>query len=109
MWHKILPVILFLGYLFADDSWKVYDDSEIAVIHITLDPEDFQWIYENVQSDSLHPATVHFRTLILMKRLILLVSACGEILLETQQKNPSNWISIILLMVGIFMDWKSST
>ena len=61
MWHKILPVILFLGYLFADDSWKVYDDSEIAVIHITLDPEDFQWIYENVQSDSLHPATVHFQ------------------------------------------------
>ena len=61
MWHKILPVILFLGYSFADDSWKVYDDSEIAVIHITLDPEDFQWIYENVQSDSLHPATVHFQ------------------------------------------------
>jgi len=31
------------------------------VIRIEVAEEDLDWIYENVQSDSLHPATVHFK------------------------------------------------
>ena len=61
MRHKIFQIIFFIGFLSADDSWKVYDDSEIALVHISLAPEDLQWIYDNVQSDSLHPATIHFQ------------------------------------------------
>ena len=61
MRHKIFQIIFFIGFLSADDSWKVYDDSEIALVHISLAPENLQWIYDNVQSDSLHPATIHFQ------------------------------------------------
>jgi len=44
----------------ADESWKLYDDSEVATIEITIDPLALEWIYANVWSDSLHNATVHF-------------------------------------------------
>ena len=49
--------------LYADDSWKVYDDTEIATINITIDADDLEWMYnwQNVESDSLHPATIHFQ------------------------------------------------
>ena len=45
----------------ADESWKLYDDSEVAVIEIEMDPLDLQWMYENVASDSIHPCTVLFQ------------------------------------------------
>lgn len=62
MSNKFLIFLVLLNtWLFADDSWKVYDDSKIAEIHITIDPEDLEWIYENVESDSLHPATIQFQ------------------------------------------------
>lgn len=44
----------------SDDSWKLYDDSQVAEIYITIDPEDLDWIYNNVHSDSLHPASFRF-------------------------------------------------
>ena len=49
--------------LYADDSWKVYDETEIATINITIDADDLEWMYnwQNVESDSLHPATIHFQ------------------------------------------------
>jgi len=47
--------------LFPNDSYMLYDDSEVALIEITVAPEDLVWMYENVQSDSLHEATVHFQ------------------------------------------------
>jgi hypothetical protein len=37
----------------------VYDDSEVMLVEITVDSESLDWIYANVQSDSLHPAIVH--------------------------------------------------
>ncbi len=64
MKHTIIKLIIFafgfLSLLLADDSWKLYDDSEVDVIEITIDPEDLIWIYANVESDSVHPATVHY-------------------------------------------------
>ena len=53
---KILTVILFLSFIFSDNSWKVYDESDLAYIHITIDPEDLEWMYDNVESDSMHVA-----------------------------------------------------
>jgi len=52
-----------MGLIYADESWKVYDDSEIAIVNITLDQDDLEWMYdwENVESDSLHPASIHFQ------------------------------------------------
>ena len=47
--------------IFPRESYKLYDDSEVAVIKIEVASEDLEWIYDNVQSDSLHPATVHFK------------------------------------------------
>ena len=58
---KVLTVTLFLSFIFSDDSWKVYDDSDLAYIHITIDPEDLEWMYDNVESDSMHVATFQFQ------------------------------------------------
>ena len=59
---KLYWALLLLGViLYGDESWKVYDDSEIAIIHITLNPDDLEWMYENVHSDSLHTAEIHFQ------------------------------------------------
>lgn len=44
-----------------DESWKLYDDSEVARIDITIDPVSLEWIYQNVQSDSEFVATFHFQ------------------------------------------------
>ncbi|MBL7135844.1 MAG: CotH kinase family protein [Candidatus Marinimicrobia bacterium] len=51
----LVPVLL-LG----SDSWKIYDDSQVAIVEITVDPSSLDWMYQNVESDSLHLATVHF-------------------------------------------------
>ncbi len=53
-------VLIFLcSFLMADNSWMIYDDTEVDVVEIIIDPEDLDWIYDNVESDSLHPAVVH--------------------------------------------------
>lgn len=62
-------IVLLLGFVYPflisiaqnDDSWKVYDDSEIAVINITMNSADLNWMYENPESDSMHLAQVHFQ------------------------------------------------
>ena len=46
-----------------DESWKLYDDSIVARIDITIDPDTLAWMYEeeNVQSDIEHYAVFHFQ------------------------------------------------
>ena len=46
--------------MFGSESWKLYDDSQVAIVEITVDLEDLDWIYDNVHSDSLHPAGFRF-------------------------------------------------
>ena len=61
--YIILSVFLLIVSARADDSWKIYDDSEMAIINISIDQGDLEWMYqwENVESDSVHPATIHFQ------------------------------------------------
>ena len=59
--NRFIFSLIFLSFLFGDESWKVYDDSQMAIIEITVDPENLIWIYENVESDSFHLATIHFQ------------------------------------------------
>ena len=59
--NRFIFSLIILSFLLGDESWKVYDDSEMAIIEITVDPEDLIWIYENVDSDSFHLATIHFQ------------------------------------------------
>lgn len=44
-----------------DESWKLYDDTHIARIDITIDPDTLEWIYNNVESDIEHYAVFHFQ------------------------------------------------
>ncbi len=44
-----------------DESWKFYDDSQVARIDITIDPTAIEWLYQNVQSDSEFVASFHFQ------------------------------------------------
>ncbi|MBN2600852.1 MAG: CotH kinase family protein, partial [Candidatus Marinimicrobia bacterium] len=58
-----LAVLLISRGIASDNSWMIYDDSEVAEIHITIDPEILTWIYDgaNLNSDSLHLAQFHFK------------------------------------------------
>lgn len=57
-------IALFISTTFAqstDQSWKLYDDTEVAVIRITMSSADYLWMMNNPHSDSLHKCSVHFR------------------------------------------------
>lgn len=67
-----MKIKLFLLFLFtllqikslfgqSDESWKVYDDSQVAKINITMNQEDLNYMYEFPQSDSIHLAKVSFK------------------------------------------------
>lgn len=53
---------LLSGQTFTMDSLsqKLYDDTEVAEARITIDPAALDWIYNHVESDSLHLAQFHF-------------------------------------------------
>lgn len=58
----LLLATLFLNSISkADESWKLYDDSQVAIVSVTVDSTSLDWIYNNVYSDSLHLASVHFQ------------------------------------------------
>ena len=59
--QMILTSLTITGVLDADDSWKIYDDTQVAVINVSADPADLSWMYNNVESDSMHLAIVHFK------------------------------------------------
>ncbi len=48
-----------------DESWKVYDDTEVAIYNITMDENDLQFMFENPQSDSMHLASIKIKNAIL--------------------------------------------
>jgi len=52
----LIPIILF-----SDDTWKIYDDSQVALVEITVDSADLAYLYEHVDNYDHFPATVHFR------------------------------------------------
>jgi CotH kinase protein/Lamin Tail Domain/FlgD Ig-like domain len=60
----ILLFLLFFSSNIAisqnDESWKIYDDSEVAIIKITMDENDLQFMYDNPERDSMHVSQVHF-------------------------------------------------
>lgn len=67
--HRLRILLFFLGLSClaavsrAEQAWQLYDDSEVARVDISCDPGIIDWLYqsEHLESDSLHPATIHFR------------------------------------------------
>ena len=53
-------IIFFICSASADDSWMVYDDTTMATIHIEVDSDVIEYMYNNVESDSMHAASIHF-------------------------------------------------
>lgn len=45
----------------SDESWKIYDDTQVSRVDITLHPDTLAWIYDNPESDVEHLATARFR------------------------------------------------
>lgn len=45
-----------------DDSWLLYGHGGVARYDVTVDPAALQWMYDNVESDNLHHATLRIRT-----------------------------------------------
>ena len=62
---KIISLLILLSSLLhaqlVDRSWKLFDDSETAVIEITVNQAALDFMYANPHSDSMHVATVHFK------------------------------------------------
>jgi hypothetical protein len=66
---KSIPVLILLMFCGAsclypqgyDESWKIFDDTELGRIDITIDTVKLNWIYANPQSDSEHVASAHFK------------------------------------------------
>ncbi len=57
----VLIVLITMAFAFSqDESWKLYDDSQVAEIRITTAPEAVEFMYADPQSDSMHVASVHF-------------------------------------------------
>ena len=55
--RELIIFILPLTYsVYADDSWMVYDDTTMATIQIEVDSDDLDYMYNNVESDSMHMA-----------------------------------------------------
>ncbi|MCO6473705.1 MAG: CotH kinase family protein [Melioribacteraceae bacterium] len=60
--NSLFVIVLYISSVFAqDESWMVYDDSEVALIEITVPPEALEWMYDNVESDSMHVGSVRFK------------------------------------------------
>jgi len=58
----ILFIVAFCSYPQSiDESWKLYSDNSVARVDISIDPASLQWMYDNVESDSEHFATMHFK------------------------------------------------
>jgi len=57
----LIAFVTFINGQTTYESWKLYDDSEVGTIEITVDPADLEWMYLNVQSDSIHKASIHFK------------------------------------------------
>ncbi len=51
----------FTGNAQTDASWKIYDDSQLVRVDITIDSTTLKWIYANPHSDSEHYAQFHFK------------------------------------------------
>lgn len=66
--RKYLPLILFLfsllpGNIYPQnyfESWKLFDDTAVARVDITIDTASLAWMYNNVESDSMHYAVFRF-------------------------------------------------
>lgn len=54
-------LITIFSYAQQDESWKLYDDSQVARVDITIDPAAITWLYQNVQSDSEFVASFQFQ------------------------------------------------
>ena len=59
----LLLIILPASRLTAqtDDSWKLYSDTVLARVDITIDTSYLSWIYAHVDSDSEFYAQIHFQ------------------------------------------------
>lgn len=63
LYKSFLTIVILLHSVLnaQDESWKVYDDSQLAQIKITMDSNDFQYMQTNTESDSLHMCTIYFK------------------------------------------------
>ncbi|MCG6959718.1 CotH kinase family protein, partial [bacterium BMS3Abin03] len=60
---RIVPFLIIATTLFAQskESWKLYDDTDVATVKINIDPVALGWLYNNVDSDSLFYAQFYFK------------------------------------------------
>lgn len=60
----VLIALPFFTFAQGNESWKLYDDSQVAIIEIAMDQAALDWMYQplDLSSDSLHLAQVHFKT-----------------------------------------------
>ena len=70
LYRALSFVFVFVCIGHADDSWMVYDDTTMATIQIEISTEALEYIYDNVESDSMHVASVNFSNYWLLLRMV---------------------------------------
>lgn len=61
---NLIPLFILLAFTLhaqTDDSWKVFDDTQVGRVDITIDTAYLSWIYAHPESDSEFVATMRFR------------------------------------------------
>jgi len=60
---QLIPFLFITATISAqnNESWRLYDDTEVATVKITIDPAALEWLYNNVESDSLFYAQFYFK------------------------------------------------
>lgn len=56
-----LIFMMFASFLFAQNSDLVFRSNTVAEIRIIIDQSKFDWVYANVDSDSLHMSSITFQ------------------------------------------------
>lgn len=57
----LIIVLVTIGFAQSyNESWKLFDDSQVAVVKIYADPAAVTWMFNNPHSDSLHLASMRF-------------------------------------------------
>ena len=59
--YIIYLILMIPAILLSDDTWMIYDDSQVAVVKITVDSADLDYLYLHVDNYDHFPATVHFK------------------------------------------------
>ena len=66
---KYFKFLFLFNILLSDQSWKLYENEDISTIEVIIDWDNIDWMYDNVESDSMFMASIHFSNIYISETL----------------------------------------